>query len=329
MVASFLEYASLAVAYSLLAAAVLETLLRLWRIREPSLALELRLLVLALPPLAPIIFPLISPDWGSEQFRRWALLDLHHWLPADPSRPTPGWPLLPALLGGTLLLFIGLEASGYLRRQRPAHGAPAPIPLPPEIASRLKGLACRAGCSFPILLVDHPRPSACTVGLLRPTILLTTGLLRVLDPEELEAVVAHEIAHGRRRDNWLGWLLLALRLASLYNPVALFAFHQIGQDMERICDAEAARLSGSHLALASALLKVHAATRRPARHGIPGWPGRLGRKAMALEDRARDALVEDRARRLLDGSSHAGTSYPALRLALAAGAVVGLAYMVA
>ena len=59
-----LQYMALAVAYSLLAAAVLEGLIALWGIRDPSLAIRLRLLVLAIPPLAPLLFAALALNPG-------------------------------------------------------------------------------------------------------------------------------------------------------------------------------------------------------------------------------------------------------------------------
>jgi len=326
MGAFWLEYAALAVAYSLLATAVLETLLRLWRVKDPSLALGFRLSNLAIPPVAPILFSILGPGWGSEQFRRQsALLDLHRWLGSDPGLFPSGWSPLLAVLAATTLLSLGLGAAGYRRRPRGSPGPP--LPMPADLQLSLKGLAARQGCSFPVRLVEMPEATACTVGLRQTTILLTTGLLKILDREELEAVVAHEMAHGRRRDNRLGWFLFGLRLASIYNPVALLTFHQIGHDMERICDGEAARVTGKPVVLASALLKVHQAG-RTSPQGAPGWSRRISGKALALEDRARGALVEDRIRRLLHPEGATRPAYPRLRLALATAAVVGLVYLV-
>lgn len=329
MVANWLEYAGLAIVYSLLAAAILEALFHLWQVQDPPLALGFRLSILVIPPLAPIIFSLLGPGWGSEPFRQQtALLELRRWLGPEPSLSHSGWALLLAVVAATTLLSIGLEADGYLRRPaRRAHGSQPSLPLPADLKLALKRLADEGIAPFPILLVDRRDPAACTAGLRQPTILLSTGLVEMLDQDELEGVLAHEMAHGRRRDNWLGWLLFGLRLSSFYNPVALLAFHQIGHDMERICDAEAGRLTRKPVALASALLKVHQAS-RASTQTAPGWSRRVGRKAVALENRARRALVEDRIERLLHPEAVARVSYPGLRLGLAVVVAVGLAYLV-
>ena len=110
-------------------------------------------------------------------------------------------------------------------------------------------------------------------------------------------VLAHEMAHVRRRDNRFGWLLFALRLGSFYNPVALFVFHQISHDVERMCDAEAAAATGKPLALGSALIKVFRAC--PGwRRGEGTWSGRFASRGDAGEAGPR-ALVVDRVERLV------------------------------
>lgn len=329
MVADWLEYAELAVAYSLLAAGILESLLRLWRVQDPSLALRFRLAILVIPPVAPILFPLLSPTWRSESFRhQTALLDLHRWIEPEPSLSSPGSVLLLAVVAITTLLSIGMELAGYLRqRQHHPPESQSSVGLPDNLRLAIDRLAGKGLTAFPVQLLDQPEPNGSTVGLRHPTILLTTGLVKTLDHEELETVIAHEAAHGRRRDNRLGWLLFSLRLASFYNPIALLTFHQIGHDIERICDSEAGRLTGKPVALASALLKVHLASRASS-HGAPGWPQSIGRRAASLENRARRTLVEDRIERLLHPEAVAQVSYPGMRLGLAVAAVVGLVYLV-
>ncbi|MGE5617813.1 MAG: M56 family metallopeptidase [Sphingomonadaceae bacterium] len=323
MVAALLQYSALAVFYSLLATAMLEALLRLWRVQDPPLAAAFRLPILALPPAAPLLFPLLSPNWGTDPFRQqWALLQLRNWLGPEPSISHPGWVLLLGTLAATTLVLLGLEAAGHwrqlLRRPRDARG---PLPLPRRLLDARTRLEARGAHPFSIQLSNRPDPTACAVGLRHPTVLLTTALVDMLDDEELEAVIAHELAHVRRRDNWLGWLLLGLRLVSFYNPVAWLTFHRIGHDMESVCDAEAGRVTGKPLALASALLKVYRAS-RASHHGSTIRPRWAAGRAAALENRARRALIEDRLKRLVHPEQVPPASYPRLRLLLASASVV-------
>ena len=86
-----LEYAGQVIVYSLLAAAVLEALLRAWRVKNPFLAVRFRLLTLAVPPVAPLLFYLLSQHGELDEMRQQvALLDLRNWLGAGPDLSHPG-----------------------------------------------------------------------------------------------------------------------------------------------------------------------------------------------------------------------------------------------
>jgi Zn-dependent protease with chaperone function len=322
-----LEYAALVIIYSMLAAVVLEALLYAWRVKNPFLATQLRLLILAVPPVAPLLFFLMGG--GVQDARRHvALLDLGNWLGAEPSLSHPGWLLLGAAMATTTLLVIGFEVAD-LARQVSAGRMPAqPLSSLPESLQRaLANLKARGVRTCPVLAVPQPEAIACVVGVRRPKIMLSTGLLRLLDEEELESVLAHETAHVERRDNRLGWLLLGLRLGSFYNPVALFVFHQVSHEVERMCDSDAADMTGKPLALGSALIKVFRAARAPIRQGGV-WSTRFAQRAATLEKRARRALVIDRVERLVHPETIKPVSLPRLRLVLATAGVLSLAYLV-
>ena len=51
-----------------------------------------------------------------------------------------------------------------------------------------------------IIVISHPAPIAITMGFLRPKIVLSTGLISLLDSDELKAVVYHEMFHKENRD---------------------------------------------------------------------------------------------------------------------------------
>jgi Zn-dependent protease with chaperone function len=74
---------------------------------------------------------------------------------------------------------------------------------------RLAGQETRPpGNSAPIVLVEDEAPLLALSGLLRPRLLISRGVLRVLSAEELDAALRHEHAHRTSRDNAKRLLLL-------------------------------------------------------------------------------------------------------------------------
>jgi beta-lactamase regulating signal transducer with metallopeptidase domain len=324
------EYAAQAIVYSILAIALVEGLLYVWKVQNPPLDIAFRLLAMAIPPAAPIVFAFASPERGSEAFRKQtALLDLQNWLGPEPSISNPIWLLLLSAIGATTALMVVLNAVGFFRRMKASRPRAASSLLKPPVrlTDAVNRLASRKVHLPPIKVVGLPGPTAFTAGLLRPSILVSPALVDMLDDEELEAVLAHESAHVARQDNWLGWLTFAMRIVSFYNPVIQFTYHQIGHDVERVCDSEAGRMTGKPLALASALIKVFMAS-RSSPNAANGVMGALGKQAASLENRARHTLVEDRAERLVHPETVQPTSYPGLRLVLATALVLVIAYLV-
>jgi len=58
------------------------------------------------------------------------------------------------------------------------------------------------GCAVPAFQIDAPRPLMALAGIVRPQLIVSTGLIEALTPEELAAAVAHELGHHRARDNF-------------------------------------------------------------------------------------------------------------------------------
>ncbi len=105
-----------------------------------------------------------------------------------------------------------------------------------------------------VRLIDQDAPLAVTLGLLRPTVLLSTGLLSRTSPGALDVVLAHERAHVARRDTLLSFLDQF--------AAALFPARVVGRLLadltlarEQACDAVAARSTG-RARVAAALAEV-------------------------------------------------------------------------
>lgn len=62
---------------------------------------------------------------------------------------------------------------------------------------------------LPLWIVETPYPVAAVSGVLRPRLILSARILRECSPEEADAILRHEAAHVRRRDNLLRALMLS------------------------------------------------------------------------------------------------------------------------
>ena len=95
----------------------------------------------------------------------------------------------------------------------------------PEFVGLVQGLARRAGIPVPrVYVIDSPHPNAFATGR-DPThaaVAATTGLLGMLDRDEIEGVMAHELAHIRHRDTLI--MTMTATIAGAISMLANFAF---------------------------------------------------------------------------------------------------------
>lgn len=128
-----------------------------------------------------------------------------------------------------------------------------------ESLLRVAGDEVRAGG-----LVASTEPLAVTAGLVRPLVLVSTGLRSRLSGRHLDAVLAHERAHARRRDPLLLLTVAMLGAAHLPRTRALL-MADAAAACEKAADEEAAREVGDRVLVAEAIVAVERALREPVR----------------------------------------------------------------
>ncbi len=130
------------------------------------------------------------------------------------------------------------------------------------VTKRLRRLLRRSHLAGTAILVDAERPLVFTQGLLNPKVWLSTGLIRMLSDDELEAVLRHEAHHLKARDPLKILTARCLARALFFVPVAHEMCEAYCVAKEITADEHTTQAMGNALPLARAIRKLLAA--RPA-----------------------------------------------------------------
>lgn len=107
-----------------------------------------------------------------------------------------------------------------------------------------------------VAIVARDVPLAMTVGGRRPSILLSEGLISLLDREEIETTVAHELMHLKHHDAEFKVFSTVFSRILFFDPFSKFFDPAVHREREYLADEMSARSTGKPAALASALLKI-------------------------------------------------------------------------
>jgi TonB family protein len=152
-----------------------------------------------------------------------------------------------------------------------------------RVASRLRlGRAVHVVDSW---LVDTPT----VIGWLRPVVLLPLAALANLTPAQVEAILAHELAHIRRHDYLVNLLQTVAETLLFYHPAVWWVSARIRAEREHCCDDVAVEVCGDAVSYVAALAEIETARTSPT--------GRAGHTALALA--ATGGSLLDRVRRVL------------------------------
>src|SRR5262249_44302433 len=128
------------------------------------------------------------------------------------------------------------------------------------------------------------------VGWLRPVILLPASTVTGLTPEQLEMILAHELAHIRRHDFLVNLLQAVVVTLLFYHPAVWWISRQVRIERENCCDDLAVAVCGTPLQYARALTRLEEL--------------RVGAPSLAVS--ARGGSLFERVRRLVGDSTRTG-----------------------
>jgi beta-lactamase regulating signal transducer with metallopeptidase domain len=169
------------------------------------------------------------------------------WLAALEAWALPVWSF--GVLTFALRAVWGCRRISVMRRRA--------VPAAPDVLARVAEIGARMGLARPAqVLMTAFAGSPSVVGWLRPVILLPPATLLGLTPEQLEAVLAHELAHIRRYDSLVNAAQILVETLLFYHPAVWWTSARIREERELCCDDLAVGSCGDALCYARALTRL-------------------------------------------------------------------------
>jgi beta-lactamase regulating signal transducer with metallopeptidase domain len=126
--------------------------------------------------------------------------------------------------------------------------------LPDSLGQRCLALQRRLGVSRTVrYLESRLLDSAAVVGWFHPVILLPVTALTGLSPQQLEAVIVHELAHIKRLDCFVNMFQIAAETLLFYHPAVWWVNRCIRAERENCCDDIVVSVCGDAFEYARAL----------------------------------------------------------------------------
>jgi beta-lactamase regulating signal transducer with metallopeptidase domain len=159
---------------------------------------------------------------------------------------------------------------------------------PEQVRESFRRIFAAMGLRRPVLLrVSSAVAGPITVGALRALVLLPLSAITLLGPDELEMVLAHELAHVRRADFLCNLLQTLVETLFFFHPAVWWMGNRIRHERELCCDDLALKVCPNPVTYATALFRLE---EQRARH----W-----RLAMALDGHQTPQTLRLRIARIL------------------------------
>ncbi|HTZ57029.1 MAG TPA: M56 family metallopeptidase [Acidobacteriaceae bacterium] len=176
---------------------------------------------------------------------------------------------------------------------------------PEVVRASFSRLCQRMGISRAVTLrISERVPGPLTIGVVRSLIIVPASALMSLSPEQLEAVLAHELAHVRRADYFWNLMQTMVETLFFFHPAVWWLGRRLRQERELCCDDIAVQSCADPLIYATALLRMEERRAQQlnlamALDGHKPWSGLRDRIARILGDNSGKASREERPRELV------------------------------
>jgi beta-lactamase regulating signal transducer with metallopeptidase domain len=192
-------------------------------------------------------------------------------------------------LAATFVLFWILGVGLMLARNAAGLGAIAAMersayqPLPADWRRRVDDLRRALGIARDVAVrLSDDVLAPCTARLMRPVIWLPLSMLTRTPPAQLEALLAHELAHIARKDWLWNGVQRVIECLLFFHPVVWWLSRRIRQEREHACDDLAVAACGDPVALAEALAALELGRQPAPRLSLAAGGGSLLQRVARL-----------------------------------------------
>lgn len=143
----------------------------------------------------------------------------------------------------------------YLQLRFGRGGNPVPASWQPVLQQLIQRLDQRPSLARKVRLSNRINSPA-LIGLFKPLILFPVSVVNHLEPDEVEALLAHELSHYASKDHWWNFLQTLIEVLFYFNPAVHWIGKRIREEREFRCDQRVGELGISTLVYATALYKI-------------------------------------------------------------------------
>jgi|Deesub1362A_J573_1020465.scaffolds.fasta_scaffold00199_15 hypothetical protein len=247
-------YIAQAFCHSLIAAVIIDRALKIWDITNPLIKQRFLFISVIFPTFSFPMYQMINPERGSISFRLESVFDTNRWLNLELFGKVPLSLFFVLILFFTALVFFIQEMIPIWKHAFKSQKVPPGIKEDDDYAAVVnKALADLPVEKPDIFIIDDDRFVLFSRTDKNAAIFLSTGLINVLNTEQIQAAIAHEIAHIARNKKPLLMVVFLFRTLMFFNPVVLLEFRRIVHEEEKICDDIAVSITQKPDALAETL----------------------------------------------------------------------------